>query len=93
MKPERGGNDNRTLGRAHRKNELPERKKGHKMMQTETNGNKGRGKIAQYSVLLYPRDVEAATAKAKEQGLSFSSLVRELVAQYVEKGGKDGNRK
>lgn len=47
----------------------------------------------QYSVLLYPSDVEKVTAKAKEQGLSFSSLIRELMAQYVKKGGKNGNNK
>lgn len=63
------------------------------MMQTETNENKGRGKITQYSVLLYPSDVAAATSKAKEQGLSFSAVVRELVAQYIAQGDKNGTHK
>lgn len=45
-------------------------------------------KSAPFTVLLYPADVAAATAKAKEQGLSFSALVRELVATYIKKGGK-----
>lgn len=50
-------------------------------------------KSAPFTVLLNPGDVAEATAKAKEQGLSFSALVRELVANYVKKGGKNGNRK
>lgn len=46
-------------------------------------------KSAPFTVLLYPAEVAAATAKAKEQGQSFSALVRELVANYVKKGGKN----
>lgn len=53
----------------------------------ETNG-KRQEKPVQYSVLLYPSDVEQVTARAKEQGLSFSAVVRELVAHYVKNGGK-----
>lgn len=53
----------------------------------ETKG-KRQERPVQYSVLLYPSDVEKVTAKAKEQGLSFSALIRELVVQYVKKGGK-----
>lgn len=45
-------------------------------------------KSAPFTVLLYSADVAEATAKAKEQGLSFSALVRELVANYVKRGGK-----
>lgn len=45
-------------------------------------------KSAPFTVLLNPGDVAEATAKAKEQGLSFSALVRELVAQYIKKGGR-----
>lgn len=43
----------------------------------------------QYSVLLCPSDVEKVTARAKEQGLSFSALVRELVANYVKRVAKN----
>lgn len=51
----------------------------------ETKG-KRQERPVQYSVLLYPSDVEKVTAKANEQGLSFSALIRKLVTQYIKKG-------
>lgn len=64
---------------------------GYKRIQTDT---KDKGKLAQYSVLLYPSDVAAATAKASECGLSFSALLRELLDAYLQAIGlKDGGQK
>lgn len=54
---------------------------GYKRIQADT---KDKGRLAQYSVLLYPEDVAAATALASECGLSFSALLRRLLEAYLQ---------